>query len=565
MTDARLDSGKGREPIGAVPGGSAVPVRWLRLGLWIALLACSALYVVWTWRWPLLGDSSLIHYICFLMQRGWAPYRTLGDMNMPGSFLIEWSAMHVYGSGSMGWRLFDLTVLAATAAGLVAIAWPYDRLAGVFAAVVFMVVHGRDGLNDTGQRDLAMAALLVLAYAGLFLVWRRGSGRSSSLGSRGGSTLPAFLFGFCIAAAGTIKPTALPLGIVLLAAMAVVLRGQGKPAAQAVLAGTVGFLLPPAVCFVFLVREQALGAFAHNLTTVVPYFASLGRRPPGFLLLHSVSPLLPLAIVWVVLAAGQPVANGAWRKWKHGWTEERWERAALLLGAAAMLAGFMLQGKGFPYHRYPFLVLLLAQIGIELTRALRQRGVWLLLGAAGLAYGAFVLAPQSVMAVRKYDWRNQGSIAMMQADLTRLGGSALSGRVQCIDTISGCTDTLYRMRLEPTTGLLSDFLVFGPEQNPAVHEARARFLGAVEARPPEVIVVVSSLFPSGPGEYRKLARWPEFASWLAARYRLCAQRTPAPVRWWGRVEQPPGYRVYVLARCSNGTCGDAIPAGCGDL
>jgi hypothetical protein len=527
-------------------------IRWLRWALGASLLGCAVFYVAFTWHWPLVGDSSLIHYITFLMDRGWAPYRDLGDMNMPGSFLIEWAAMHMFGAGSLAWRLFDLSVLAAAAAGMLAIAWPEDWLAGVFAAVLFMVVHGRDGINNTGQRDLTMAALVVLAYAFLFVAWRRGSGWA------------AFLFGFCIAAAGTMKPTALPLGLVLLGLLVLVLRGQGQPARKAVLLGAAGFLAPPMICVAFLMRDRAEGAFVHSLATVVPYFAGLGRKPVWFLLVHSVSPLIGLVVVWLVLVAGATIAD---RWWTEEWSLQRWERAALLLGVAAMLAGFIVQGKGFPYHRYPFLALLLVVIGMDLTRALRKRGVWLALGVVGLGYGAFVVAPQSVAAVRRYDWRNQELIAMLQRDLTQMGGASLSGKVQCLDTISGCTTALYRMRLEPATGLLSDFLVFGPEQNVAVYEARTRFMTTVEARPPEVIVVTSHLFPSGPGDFQKLAMWPQLASWMNARYRLCVQRTPPhPVRWWSRVEMPSSYRIYVLTQCLQPGSGCSVvpPPGCGE-
>lgn len=517
-------------------------LRWFRIALWTALLASSVLYIRFTWHWPLVGDSSLIHYIAFLMDRGWAPYRDLGDMNLPGSFLIEWAAMHVFGTGSLAWRLFDLTVLSATAAGFLAIAGRGNRLAGAFAAVLFAVIHGRDGINNTGQRDLTMAALVVLCYALLFLAWRTESGKKSA-----GA---ACLFGFCIAAAGTIKPTALPLGLMLVVALAFVLRQQQRPAARAVLLAAAGYLTPLLVCFVFLGREHAVGAFVHSLFTVVPYFAGLGRKPLSFLLLHSVSPLMGLVAVWFLLVIASTMATGFWRRWRRPWSLQQWERAALLFGAAVMLAGLVAQGKGFPYHRYPFLALLLPVIAVDLVSALRQRGVVLALAVAGLAYGAFVVVPQSVAAVHRYDGRNQELITMIEADLTRLGGPSLSGRVQCMDTISGCTTALYRMRLEPATGLLSDFLVFGPEGNPAVRDAQSQFLDKVNARPPEVIVVTANLFPDGPGDFGKLAMWPEFQQLLSSRYRLCAQRTPPdPVLWWSRVEPPTSYRVYVLQRC----------------
>lgn len=514
-------------------------VRWFQRVCCAVLVVCSALYVVWTWHWPLVGDSSLIHYICFLMDRGMAPYRDLGDMNMPGSFLVEWMAMHVYGPGSLAWRLFDLTVLAATAAGMLAITWPRHRRtgmcsAGIFSAVLFILIHGRDGVFDTGQRDLTMAALVVVGYAFLFHAIRRDSSAT------------AFLFAFSMAAAGTIKPTALPLVLLLILLLAWVQQRQGRSIAKPVLWASAGFLLPLVCVWIFLVREGAAGAFLHGLRTVVPYFASLGRRPLGFLLLHSVSPLLPLVAVWLVLRVAWLVADRAAGEETHGWSPERLEGAALLLGAVVMLGGFLAQGKGFPYHRYPFLALLLPLLSMDLERALRQRGLWLALGVAGFAYGALFLAPQSLAEVHSYDWRNQELITMLQADLTQLGGPALSGHVQCIDTISGCGTALYRMRLLPATGMLSDFLVFGPEQAAAVHEARMKFLAAVGADPPAVMVVGSHLFPSGPGDFEKLDRWAAFRDRLATEYSLCVERTPPhAVHWWSRVQAPSSYRIYV--------------------
>ena len=94
----------------------ATPLRLFRAALAVSLTVSALLYFLWSWRWPLVGDASLIHYIGFLIQRGWAPYRQLGDMNMPGSYLIEIAAMHVFGMGDLAWRLFDFTLLILASA-----------------------------------------------------------------------------------------------------------------------------------------------------------------------------------------------------------------------------------------------------------------------------------------------------------------------------------------------------------------------------------------------------------------------------------------------------------------
>ena len=69
--------------------------------------------VGWSWRWPLVGDASLMHYVIFLMSKGLRPYQDIVDINLPGSYLFEASAMHLLGWGALAWRIYDLFLLAA--------------------------------------------------------------------------------------------------------------------------------------------------------------------------------------------------------------------------------------------------------------------------------------------------------------------------------------------------------------------------------------------------------------------------------------------------------------------
>src|ERR1017187_6231410 len=205
--------------------------RLFRVALAASLTLSALLFFLWSWRWPLVGDASLIHYIGFLIQHGWAPYRDLGDMNMPGSFLIEIAAMHLFGTGDLAWRLFDFTLLAIASASLFVITPSrasglggpsfavssqrvgseaprqsgHNWLPGLFSASLFILIHGRDGLAEGGQRDLTMAVLLLTATAFLFVVVRTGSPWSAAI------------FGLLSGIALTIKPTALPLSLAQLA------------------------------------------------------------------------------------------------------------------------------------------------------------------------------------------------------------------------------------------------------------------------------------------------------------------------------------------------------------
>jgi hypothetical protein len=185
--------------------------------------------------------------------------------------------------------------------------------------------------------------------------------------------------------------------------------------------------------------------------------------------------------------------------------------------------------------------LLPVESGILRTKA----AGWLALAA--LAFGGFVLAPQSAVLIHRYRWWETDFITSLEQNLDALGGQRLSGHIQCIDSISGCGNVLYRMRLAPSTGVLSDFLLFGPDDIPIIRQTRASFSAAVQANPPQVIVVTSPLHLDGPDEYRKLDRWAAFQSFLADDYTLQTEWSPSrTARWWSREETPAGYRIYVL-------------------
>jgi len=541
--------------------------RIFRLALAASLAISALLFFAWSWHWPLLGDASLIHYIAFLIERGWAPYRDLGDMNMPGSFLIELAAMHVFGYGDLAWRLFDFTLLGIAAASFFVITRraELDRttsaLAALFAASLFIVIHGRDGLSEGGQRDLTMAVLLVAATALLFIAVR-------TFAPARGISWPAAAFGLLSGVALTIKPTALPLSLAQLFLAAITLRrflasysrDQQNPTrtvllryvAPATLAGLIG----PAIALIFLLREHALPAFLAGFHGIVPYYASLGHRPLSFILLHSISPLLPLVLLWLAALAVDMSFFQVTRDW---------ERAALLLGVLFGLINCIVQARGLPYYRYPLLVFLLPLIALDLTRILEAHSPTTLrtrtasaLAIVALAFGGFFLAPQSAVLIHRYRWRETDFITTLQQNLTTLGGPALSGHIQCIDSISGCGNVLYRMRLEPSTGVLSDFLLFGqphedPDTVPILRDTRAQFFDAIHANPPQVIVVTSHLHIDGPDNFLKLDRWPAFESFLAANYTLQTEWSPTrTARWWSREETPASYRIYVL-RSANPT------------
>jgi hypothetical protein len=528
-----------------------------------ASLSLSALlYFAWSWRWPLVGDASLIHYIGWLIGRGWAPYREIGDMNMPGSYLIEIAAMHLFGMGDLAWRFFDFALMAAASASFFVItrrtgapsmtassSWVGSDngwLAGLFASSLFILTHGRDGLAQGGQRDLTMAVCLVAATA--FFV--------HSVQKR--SAMCAAAFGLLSGIAFTIKPTAPLLTVAQLALALYVVRAPARSEHGPRKRGDSAFLLPaalaylvaPAIVLVFLLRERALAAFLATLHTLVPYYASLGHRPLSFILLHSISTLLPLVIAWLAVLALLPRRRSAPREFR---------RDALLLGVIFGAVNCIVQARALPYYRYPLLVFLLPLIALDLTRALDflppapARRTWAIqaLAVLGLGFGGFFLAPKSAILIHSYRWWQTDFISSLTQDLNSLGGQQLSHKVLCIDTNSGCGNVLYNMRLEPSNGILSDFFLFGDGNVPVVRQTRQEMARALAANPPQVMVVTSGLYLGGADalDYRKLNRWPAFQNFLADEYTLQKEWSPTrTARWWSREETPASYRIYVLRR-----------------
>ncbi len=459
-------------------------------------------------------------------------------MNMPGAYLVEWSAIHTLGPGAGAWRAFDLLLLLAGAAAMVLLTVPGDLFAGVFAASLFAVIHLLDGLEQAGQRDLTIAVLLLVAAACAVRALRLP--RSALAWSAG--------CGLSLGLAITIKPTAL-LFALLLGSIVIfhVHRSRVRLSRAGIFAVGASTLAVPLLVLVLLIHVHAVAAFWSTLRDVLPFYASLGHRPLSFLLAHCLSPVVPLAAVWTgVLFLRRPAL--------------RLERSILLAGVLFGIVSYFAQARGFPYHRYPLLIFFLSLAALDLAEALphqlgrdsshpyplRLRAAQAL-AALGLAGTALVIAPVSTRIVHRYEWRQTPFEDSLEHRLHELGGDRLSGRVQCIDWVSGCDTTLLRMHLVSSTGVLTDFLLFGPERLPAVRAARATLEAKLATDPPDVIIVSSFLHLVGLENYRKLALWPGFGATLDHDYTLQTEWAPQqPIVWVGRHPQwPKGYRIYV--------------------
>jgi len=486
-------------------------VRWFRLFAVASLLAAFSYMVIHTLHWPIMQDAQVMHYVNFLIDHGFAPYRDIGDLNMPGAYLVERFGMIVFGPGDLGFRIYDLSLMAAMVLAMISIAWPYDWLAGLFSGVLFATIHASDGPKGAGQRDEVMASLVVIGIAFLFHAVRKQVAVWMTLGG--------FFFGM----AATVKPTIAPLGLLLLVMIAFVLRKREVRSWPFITYGILGSAIAAAVFFGFLLRHHAWAAFLYAMRSNTAYYAGLNRM--GFLsLLRECMPRPMRLLVPFGLAA-------AWLNPDRS----NWERWALALSAAFGAFSYFVQGKGFYYQRYPLIALTLLWFAIELSLAARRRGISRTLGITGLAIGIFGLSPLFAERSRTVFYSNIFT-ETLEADLQRIGVDRLQRNVQCLDMVDGCMNALYHLGIVQQTGLTGDNILFPPDASlPVVQHYRKEFWDRLEAQQPDVFVISDEQFLDE-ASFNKLDRWPLFKQYLEDHYDLyTAHSFPITV----------AYRIYV--------------------
>ncbi len=396
---------------------------------------------------------------------------------------------------------------------------------------MFALIHGRDGLIDTGQRDLVMTALLL--GAAVFLV------RAMRAKSR---AVFAFTvaFGLCLGTAATVKPLALLLLPVWLAIFRQARRGRG-PALPLSVAACYAALVAPCIMFLALLHWHALGAFASVMRYLVPLHADTFRLPLQTLAAGSISSvMLGLFAAWLPLA----------------WMEKPWrkaESAVLLAGFAFGLLSFLAQGRGYPYHRYPseaFFLLLAAQ---AFERGLTgSRASLVLLSSLGFAFGSLVIVPKSLAAIYRFTGTTDDYGAALQQELQSLGpAQSLDREVQCFDQAGGCITQLYNTRIVQGTGFLYDCYLFVTPRSASDAEEqgryRAAFLRSFIAAAPKYLIVTSDECGLHPADfsYAKLQAWPVLAGFMADWYSPLTEWTPTrDVSWGGKPTLPYGFRIY---------------------
>ena len=527
----------------SLPDRAVVALRYIVL---LAFAIAAVVYIAISWRWRLTIDSPIMHYVVFLMRHGYKPYKDISDNNMPGAYLTEAAAMRLFGGSDLGWRLYEFSLLGVMTATLAALAARWDWVAGVFAGGMFIMLHATEGPQYAGERELTLTVLLLLALLAIFHA-------VDSPSPTFARPVLMFCFGTLSGIAASIKPTFLPLPLVLLALALFVLRRRAQPLWPSVVSAFTGLLLMPLAALAFLAHYGALQAFRFILVTVIPAYVGLPHTPGYRSLLTHALPYLGFLLAGVCIPLGESNrgVEGSWN----------WQHWSFLLGALFGLLSYLAQHKGFLPHRYTLVTFVYLLVGIELLSALKRPGWPRIVSSMMLLAVVLLVVPRALALTRSWSRSSVFELAL-ESDLAQLGGAAaLQDKVQCFDLVYGCLDALYHERIVENTGFTGDLLFFSRNPGPATEYYRERFWRLAQQDPASVIVMSNEDLME-PNSFERVSRWPNFQSYLRSNYtEVVERRFPYERLGVGHTQMAASvdadaYRIYVrdasplLARAS---------------
>lgn len=461
--------------------------------------------------WPLTGDAALLHYLAWLISQGFAPYRDFLDMNLPGTYFIHLAAVEIFGRGDLAWRLFDLGWLCLACGAAAALAWRYGIVAVVLGTSFVGLYHLSQGAADMGQREYLIAVLLLWAVWALDRFHARGFRRW------------LILAGALVGVAVSVKATA-ALFFVQCAALLAYFGARGwRDMLRRWLDFGVGFAVLPTLCALYLYLAGAFPAFVDDYAPYIRVYARVGAADvsdmiANFLIWNlPLTPLLAFAGIFLVIVR--------WRG-RMDFTQH-----ALLQGAVFGVAVFVVQGKGWQYHLYPFFFF--AAVFSAICAGLLITGAAAALRRAVLALFAIstLVAAPWLAAAAIGDRHPREMQTRMQDDLRAIVAQRGSMQIQVLDTTWGGVEALYRLGIVQPTPFIYDWQFFAPIAAPIAVRFKQRFLTQLAASPPGAFVITAESWPLEKQGYERIDAWNEFAGFLAARYVLAVERA--------------GYRIYV--------------------
>ena len=267
------------------------------------------------------------------------------------------------------------------------------------------------------------------------------------------------------------------------------------------------------------------------MTTLGVLHNELPRKGLWFLVVHSFSPISLVFALWLIMISLCRL-------------ERTTQRRMLLFCVAAGLVSCIAQGKGLPYHRYPFLFFLLILMSGDFCQVLLDRSWRRYFGVGAFTLYAFVLSPIFLWRISRFDNYAPFEDALSR-ELVETKSISRDG-IQCLDTYVGCDNSLYRIQQVQSTGYLYDCYLSMPE-NRLRDDYRREFLHALKTNRPRTIVVTDQPCFAEHQGYQWIADWPELSEFINDDYHMVDEwNSSKTVRWWNRAQTPAAFRVYLL-------------------
>lgn len=473
--------------------------------------------------WRMEHDAPILFYVAYLIDAfDRIPYRSIFDMNLPGTYAAYGLMGRLTGYTDLGIRWVDVALLALLSGATYRALAAADRRGAWAGATLFAL-----GYLGYGPRMSLQREFLVVVLAGLSLWALAGDARSVEAPLRPLRRLAA---GLAIGAAITIKPHA---GLLALPLIGDALGGarSGRVVRLAWLGA--GLALPSLLALGYLLRVDALESFLTLARGYWPLYGQIGqdlalvapeerwryllRGLVRFGAPHDATGYSALVRGHVGLLPAMAAGYFVARRTASGPGARRVVR--VLAGYALCLLVYPLaSGQFWDYHWLPFQWAALSLGGLALMNlrgpAISRAGALgvLALVVAG-ALSVDVPAPVRRTLRGEAPLPPKGGRPDAIAAYLRERPEPL-GPVQVLDWTGGGIHALLLARVELATSFVYDFHFYHHPDSEFIGELRGRFLRELGESQPRYVIEIQGMKPNvrGPGttdEFEQLRRYLE--------------------------------------------------------
>jgi len=117
-------------------------------------------------EWRMEHDGPLFHYAAFLMDEyGAVPYKDIFETSMPGTFILHYAIVSIFGCSAFGFQLVDLMLLLLLMSAAYFFMNRFGRLPAWGSALIFGLLFLGFGRMMSLQRDYIGLVFVFLAFA----------------------------------------------------------------------------------------------------------------------------------------------------------------------------------------------------------------------------------------------------------------------------------------------------------------------------------------------------------------------------------------------------------------